>query len=423
VTEKLDYLQDLGVNALWLAPINASPPGDYGYAVMDYFELNPRYGTKEDLNRMIQQAHAWGIRVLMDWVPNHSSAEHPYFQDTLKRGTRSPYWDFYDRDETGAPTHYFSWSKLPNLNYDNPEVQRWMIEASAYWVREFDIDGFRVDVAWGIKERKPEFWPIWRRELKRIKPDLLLLAEATAREPYYFENGFDVAYDWTAQLGHWAWEHVFGSCENTLLTYNLHSALVNRPDGFHPDALIFRFLNNNDTGTRFITIHGLGMTKVATAMLLTLPGIPCLYTGDEVGEAFRPYDDPQPLTWKEMHKGLRDYHKRLIDLRKSIPSLHSRHWLPLEVEPHQQVYGYMRYLAPADQPVLVLLNFFDQVAQVEVRLPAEFQALLEGSFLTDVLAGEQISITTSQPMRVRVPALSARILMRPEGCGQAQAVE
>jgi glycosidase len=407
IAEKLAYLRDLGVNALWLAPVNVSPPGDYGYAVVDYFALNPKYGTPEDFYRLVQEAHTRGIRVLMDFVPNHSSEKHPYFQDTLKYGTASPYWDFYERDETGAPTHYFDWSHLPSLNYDNPEVQRWMIEAFSYWVREFDVDGFRVDVAWGIRQRRPDFWPAWRRELKRIKPDLLLLAEASARDPYYFDDGFDAAYDWTDQLGHWAWERVFET--KTLILYNLHSALTNQRRGFHPDALIFRFLNNNDTGTRFVTTYGPEMTRVAAALLLTLPGIPCIYTGDEVGAEFRPYGDPQPIVWEDTYN-LRGYYQKLIALRHQVPSLHSRHWQPLEVEPRMQVYGYVRYLEPYTEPVLVLLNFYDQPAEVEIHLPQEFQALAESSSLTDLLVDEEVPVSGPAPLRVPIPALSARIL-------------
>jgi glycosidase len=410
VTGRLPYLQDLGINALWLAPVNVSPPGDYGYAVVDYFELNPRYGTKEDFKRMVEEAHARGIRVLMDLVPNHSSAEHPYYRDSINNGKQSHYWEFYDRDENGMFTHYFDWTHLPNLNYDNPEVQRWMLEASSYWVREFDIDGYRVDVAWGVTERKPEFWMEWRRELKRIKPDVFLLAEASARDPFYFDNGFDAAYDWTLDLGHWAWELVWDSNEHTLLTYNLKTVLLNEPRGYHPDALIFRFLNNNDTGPRFISNHGEGLTRVATALLLTLPGVPGIYTADEVGEFFSPYFDPNPLSWEENFPGLRDYHKKLIALRKEVPSLHSRQWQLLEVEPRQQVVGYLRYLEGNEQPVVVLLNFFEEDAEVEFSLPEEFQAQFAGDTLIDLLSDETITIDGSTPPRVPVAGFGARIL-------------
>jgi cyclomaltodextrinase len=411
ITKRLDYLADLGVNALWLAPINVSPSDDYGYAVMDYFELRHSYGNKEDFHRMVQEAHARRIRVLMDFVPNHSSDQHPYYQDALKNSESSPYWGFYDRDENGQATHYFTWTNLPNLNYDNPEVQRMITEAFSYWVREFDVDGFRVDAAWGVKQRRPDFWPEWRRALKRVKPDLLLLAEASARDPYYFDNGFDAGYDWTDQFGKWAWGTVWDSYKNRQLAYNLEQALSNRPEGYHPDALIFRFLNNNDTGDRFITKQGPGMTMVSTAMLLTLPGIPCIYTGDEVGAEFSPYESQGPIGWNEQVVGLRDYHKKLIALRKEIPSLHSRLWRPLEFQPiPQEVYGYIRYSGDYEQPVIVLLNFVEESAEMEFQLPEEFSGKVKTGSLIDLLTEERVSAGSGDTLRVTVPGLTARIL-------------
>ena len=380
IQDRLDELADLGINALWLAPINTHPADDYGYAVEDYFGLDPAYGTKEDFRELVQSAHEHGIRVLMDFVPNHTSDTHPYFLDAQQHGRESAYWDFYDRDAQGNYTHYFEWSHLPNLNYDNPEVRQMMLEAFSYWVREFDVDGFRVDVAWGILERRPNFWPEWRQELKRIKPDLLLLAEASARDPYYFDNGFDAAYDWTYQLGGWAWKIVWDAYKYRLLAYNLTDALTNAPDGFHPDARVFRFLNNNDTGERFITRHGEGVTKVATALLLTLPGIPCIYTGDEYGLEFEPYQRLDPLTFTEQHLGLREYHKRLINLRKNLPSLHSQSWSPIKPDGiPQTVYSYVRFGEPSDLPVIVLLNFSEEPAEFAFDLPPEFSVLSQDS--------------------------------------------
>ena len=413
ITKRLDDLADLGINALWLAPINVSPPGDYGYAVVDYFDLNHSYGSKEDFHRMVQEAHARGIRVLMDFVPNHSSAEHPYFIDAQSNGSESPYWNFYDRDESGNPTHYFDWTHLPNLNYENLEVRNMMTEAFAYWVREFDVDGFRVDAAWGVKQRRPDFWPQWRKELKRIKPDLLLLAEASARDPYYFDNGFDVAYDWTNQLGKWAWQIVWDDYKLKLLAYNLTNALTNGHEGFHPDALIFRFLNNNDTGERFITEHGEGVTRVATALLLTLPGVPCIYTGDELGEEFQPYQDSGPLSWIERVPGLRDYHKPLISLRKEHPSLHARQWTPIELKPapNQVAYAYLRYHGEQEDPVLVVLNFNEEPAEVVFGLPEGFTTLAGKSALKDLLTGERVPVSTARDgLKVVIPGYGVHIL-------------
>jgi cyclomaltodextrinase / maltogenic alpha-amylase / neopullulanase len=411
IIKRLDNLADLGVNALWLAPVNLHPADDYGYAVEDYFETDPFYGSKEDFHRLVQAAHALGIRVLMDFVPSHTSNTHPYFLDAESRGPESSYWEFYQRDARGNYTYYFEYDHLPNLNYENPEVRRWMIEAFSYWVREFDVDGFRVDFAWAIRERRPDFWPEWRRELKRIKPDLLLLAEASARDPYYFENGFDAAYDWTSAVGSWAWELVWGSYKHRMLSYNLHSMLTNRPDGYHPDALIFRFLNNNDTGVRFISKFGEGLTRVATTLLFTLPGIPCIYTGDEYGLEFEPYQEVTPLDFRERFPGLRDLHQKLISLRKTTPGLRSRLWIPLILDPvPQEVFGYIRHGEANNEPVIVLLNFFEEPAEIGFDLPEEFRAFIQGSALNDLLNDEIIQVSGSAKIRVAVPGLSARIL-------------
>ncbi len=412
IQDRLDQLADLGINAMWLGPINAT--NDYGYSVLDYFELRDNFGSKEDFKAMVDAAHERGIRVLMDFVPNHTSNEHPYFQDTVEKGIDSPYWDFYDRDENGAYTYYFDWTHLPNLNYNNPEVWRMMIEAFSYWVREFDVDGFRVDACWGVKERNPEFWTEWRRELKRIKPDVLLLAEASARDEYYFDNGFDAAYDWTENLGNWSWARFWGEqaedVDTAQVIESLKNVLLNRPDGYHPDALIFRFLNNNDTGTRFIQTHGEPLTRVATALLLTLPGIPCIYTADEAGQWFRPYFDVTPVSFRERYRGLRDYHKKLIALRKEIPSLHSRFWQLLEAEPVSQVLAYVRFLQGNELPVLVLLNFSEEQAAVTLTLPEEFSALLPAGSLADLLNNEEISVTPTSALRITMEPMSARIL-------------
>jgi cyclomaltodextrinase / maltogenic alpha-amylase / neopullulanase len=409
IQDKLDDLADLGVNSLWLAPINSTP--DYGYSVTDYFELRDGFGTKEQFREMIRAAHERGIRVLMDFVPNHTSSEHPYFKDTVEKGQDSPYWDFYDRDENGKYTYYFDWTHLPNLNYDHPEVRRMMLEAFSYWVREFDVDGFRVDACWGVQQRRPDFWPEWRRELKRIKPDLLLLAEASARDPYNFENGFDAAYDWTENLGQWAWGSFWSDqadrVDTALMLKQLRGALLNEPEGYHPDALIFRFLNNNDTRTRFITSHGENLTRVATALVLTLPGLPCIYTADELGQWFLPYDGGM-ISWKERYPGLREYHKKLIALRRRSPSLHSRLWQLLDVEPAGQALGYLRFLEGNAEPVLVLLNFSNEPAAVQVNLPDEFNSLTGNLSLFDHLNGEEISFNAGQPILMN--PMSARIL-------------
>jgi cyclomaltodextrinase / maltogenic alpha-amylase / neopullulanase len=407
VTKKLADLQDLGVNAIWLSPCHATLPGDFGYAVTDYFKLRQDYGNEDEFRALVQEAHARGIRVLMDFVPNHTSEHHPYFMDAQANGKVSEYYDWYDRDAQGQYTHYFDWPHLPNLNLDNPKVADWMLEAMSYWIKEFDVDGYRVDVAWGIKERKPELWAGWTRALKRLKPQVLLIAEASARDSYYIENGFDAAYDWTDELGHWAWERVFEN--QASLVHRLHAALTNEGRGYAPGTRVFRFLNNNDTGLRFVTLYGPGMTRVAVTLLLTLPGIPCIYTGDEVGAAWQPYETTLPISWEDQYD-MRPHYKQLIALRKSMPSLRSLHWQPVEVAEAGQVYAYLRYVQPVEQPALVVLNFAGNQREPVLHLPDEFRILSDSPTLRDVLANEDVSVENSESLRISMRPWTARVL-------------
>jgi glycosidase len=284
-----------------------------------------------------------------------------------------------------------------------------MTEAHSYWIREFDVDGYRVDAIWGVRQRRPDYAPLLRQELKRIKPDSLLIAEAGARDDYYFTHGYDAAYDWTDELGHWAWENVFEDPDQ--IVPRLHQALTNEGRGFHADALIFRFLNNNDTGPRFITRYGPDLTRVAAAMLLTLPGLPCIYTGQEVGAEYEPYRTNEAISWEDA-QGLRDYYKQLISLRKNTPALHSRRWDIVPAESSRQVYAYCRY-ADGAESVLVVLNFSPRSAAAKLDLPSQAQSFAGRSPLTDLLCGEPVSPKASGKgsIEVDLPASTAYVLV------------
>jgi cyclomaltodextrinase len=408
VIDHLDSLEELGVTTLWLSPIQDSLTFGHGYDLINYFEIREHYGTKDDFRRLVDNAHARGMRVIMDVVPNHTAADHRYFKDTLLYGEQSPYFDFYERDQNGQAEFYFDWYDLPNLNYNNPEVVNWITESLMYWVREFHIDGFRVDAVWGVKERKPEFWSAFRSEVTRIKPDILLVAEASARDDYYFTNGFDGAYDWTDQLGHWAWENVFTNKD--LIVPRLHRALTNNGRGYHEDGLIFRFLNNNDTDYRFITRYGVELTRTAAALLLTLPGLPQIYTGQEVGAEFRPYYDNWPVSFYDEHD-LFTYYQDLIRIRRHSPaseSLQSREWQPVSVD-SDGVYCYIRASEKGD-PVLVVLNFSSSDQYVQVEVPEGFPELTTG-MLYDLLGEEEIVESEQRTLFLELAPWQARIMM------------
>ena len=199
------------------------------------------------------------------------------------------------------------------MNYDDREVRNYITAAATQFVRDYDIDGFRIDASWAVAQRAPEFWPELRAELKRIDPDIVLIAEASAREPYHVAHGFDAAYDWTHNLGQWAWHEAF-TADGDVQLDSLRAALTNDDRGYPPDSLILRFINNNDTGERFATRFGADRARVAASLLMTLPGAPLVYNGDEIGAAFMPYDEGPPLQWRE--NALTEHYRRLIALRK-----------------------------------------------------------------------------------------------------------
>ncbi len=171
ITARLDNLKDLGVTILWLMPIHPigqeKKKGTIGspYAVRDYYGINPDYGTKHDLQRLIKQAHSRGMKVIIDIVANHTSWDSVLMKHP----------EFYKHDAKGNITYPHDWFDIAALNYTNQELRVYMTDMLRYWLREFDLDGFRCDVA---GEVPTDFWENARVELEKIKPDIVMLAEA-----------------------------------------------------------------------------------------------------------------------------------------------------------------------------------------------------------------------------------------------------
>lgn len=405
VRRKLDDLQALGVDALWISPIYESDDiGIINYAVTDYFRIRPDFGTEAHLRALVGDAHARGMKVLLDFVPNHTSSAHPYFRDAEARGRASPYWSWYERDADGEATHYFDWENLKNLNHGNPAVRQMLLESCLHWMRSFGVDGFRFDALWGPRERHPSFVTELAAGLRRERADVVLIAEAGARDPFYVQHGFDAAYDWTGELGKAAWESAWQALPamDDLLT----DALAKTP---RPERVL-RFLNNNDTGERFITRHGEGATRVATVLLHTLPGLALVYAGDEVGAEYEPYEDPEALTWDDP-RGLRALHRRLAWLRDEVPAIRDGALVPITTPASPAVHAFARE-AGADRAV-VIANFG---AAATVRLDVRDAA----AFKWDALAGRPVEVRAvgAGVLEIDLAATSALVLTpAPRGCG------
>ncbi|WP_236519437.1 alpha-amylase family glycosyl hydrolase [Sandaracinus amylolyticus] len=393
ITARIDAVRALGVDTIWLSPITRSPDDDYGYAVTDYFDVRESYGTTEDLRALVEAAHARGMRVLMDFVPNHASDRHPYFEHAQRFGPRSPYYEFFDRDEGGEVTHYFDWENLPNLEYAHPEVQRMMREAFAHWARDLDVDGFRIDAAWGVQQREPGFFRALSEELYRVDPQLLLIAEASARDPYWREVGFAAAYDWTDEVGHWAWREATGwsGTDPGIDVPALREAIVateRARDGLE----VVRFLDNNDTGARFLTRQGRGAHDAASMLLFTLPGLPALFTGAEIGAEYEPYAHEEPLVW-EGGEDVARVLARGIATRRAVRALTEGELVMLEVDPADAVLAFLRRDPEGDvAPALVAIELSGEARRARITLPADAQRTFGARAWRDRLQDEAVSV-------------------------------
>jgi cyclomaltodextrinase len=394
IEARLPAIARLGATALLLSPVTAASPGDFGYAVTDDFRLRTRFGSAAQLRSLVRAAHALGLRVLLDMAANHLSDRSPYFLDAQRRGRASPYYDWFERDRSGRPVHYFDWKNLENLNYRNPAVRRYVLAAFSRWLRDYDVDGFRLDAAWAVRRRDPRFWPSLRARLGRLDPNVILIAEASGRDGYYVTHGFDAAYDWTSKLGEWAWHGVFAPGGRLPDLARLRAALTNRGKGYPPHTLLLRFLDNNDTGKRFITRYGVGETRAAIELLFTLPGIPLIYDGDEVGAAFEPYDQGPPITWQDPY-GLTPLYERMARERRKVHALIGPRLQMLTTDHDRQVLAYLRPAWRGTAAALIALNFAG--APIRVRLRAS--PALQGFSLA-----EAQSLASGRQWRVHLPS-------------------
>jgi cyclomaltodextrinase / maltogenic alpha-amylase / neopullulanase len=439
ITAKIPELAGLGVTALWIQPIYSTTDPDQGYAVTDYFTFRSSLGSESDLQSLVNTAHQYGIRVLLDFVPNHTSTSHPYAQSGIQYGRRSYYYSFYQHNaDDGARysgnyatetlglmpfVYYGFWgSDLVNLNYNTPDVQRWIIEASRYWVEKFDVDGYRFDAVWGVTARTPEFTRAWRHALKRVKPEILLLAEDKAKYAPVFDERFDAAYDWSGEEGwvsHWNWQPQF-SPDNTIFNNtspnNRASLLRAALTGFPPSARVLHFMENNDT-YRFLARHDLARTTMVGQMLFSLPGIPLLFNGQEIGVTAHPYDampifQSNKSIESQSKYGLFAFYKNVINMRKRFPALIGDNFAEVPVG-SSTVFAYRRW--EGNQNIFPVLNMASTASTVQMQLPVGDLNLdsTRTYYLTDYFSGQTFTGTKATLASLAIPlsGYSARILV------------
>ena len=312
VTAQLDRLQQLGVNILWLMPIHPvgklKAKGSFGspYAVRDYYAINPEYGTAADFHRLVGEAHKRKLKVIIDVVANHTSWDSVLM--------KHPDWYWHDASGQIIPPEP-DWADVAHLHYANAELRRYMIEMLKFWLREFDLDGFRCDVAAGVPT---DFWDQARVELAAIKPDIIMLAES--EQPDLIARAFDLDYSW----------NLYNAAAAAILGQGPASAVPEqwRHDAarYEHGALRLRFSDNHDQD-RAIARFGQRAALAASALMFTLDGVPLVYNGMEVGDTAESgapaLFEKLPIFWgiAERRPQYLQFYQQIIALRHAHPAL------------------------------------------------------------------------------------------------------
>lgn len=345
--EKLDYLQDLGVTGLWLMPIHPSP-SYHGYDVTDYYTINPDYGTLDDFKRLVAEAKQRGIRIIIDYVLNHTSNGNPWF--VASQEPQTPYRDWYvwsktdpgqahwHRAENGAYYYGYFWEGMPDLNYTTPEVTEKMNDVARFWLQDIGIDGLRLDAAKYLIEEGTviqnsdsthAWYKNFRPEVKQVKPDAMTIGEVWDLAPVSAEyaqgDELDLAFDFDL-----AQAIITGvrarRAEGISKAYRVNQNVF-KPLQFGS------FLTNHDQNRVVSQLAGdLDRAKLAAVIYLTGPGVPFVYYGEEIGMLGKKPDEDirTPMQWNAERNGgftdnipwrmpYTDYPKKNVEAQSADP--------------------------------------------------------------------------------------------------------
>ncbi|PKR77910.1 alpha-glycosidase [Halalkalibacillus sediminis] len=370
VIQKLDYLKELGINGIYFTPIFKATT-NHKYDTMDYFEIDPQFGDKETFKRLVKECHNRDIKVMLDAVFNHSGYYFEPFQDVVEHGQNSKYVEWFYINEFPLKTepipNYDTFAyepKMPKLNTEHLELKRYLLDVARYWVEEFDIDGWRLDVA---NEVDHQFWREFRQEVKQVKEDVYILGEIWHDSmPWLRGDQFDAVmnYPFTeASLDFFARGNMnLGQFKN-----QINHVMASYPQNVNEVA--FNLLGSHDT-PRLLTRCNDDVQSAKQLMLfqLTFVGTPCVYYGDEIGMTGG--QDPgcrKCMEWDESKQDLDLFHfvQNLIQLRKDEKSLHPAskfRFLTLEAQP--RIVSYER--STEDESIIVVINPDDDEKVVEL---------------------------------------------------------
>ncbi len=438
ITQKLDYLETLGITALWLMPIHPSP-SYHGYDVTDYYNVNSEYGTLDDFKNLLTEAHKRDMHIIIDLVLNHTSSQHPWFVEA-NGDPSSPYHDYYVWSDTGDGSggwhagrqgFYFGlfWEGMPDLNYNNPAVTADMLKVTDFWLNQIGVDGFRVDAAKHLieegdkRENTPathEWYKGFYTAYKEQSPQAYTVGEV-------FGAGSSVIKSYT------------GNQLDQIFNFEMSSGFVNSVNGGAnsgvvsafkfalmdmPDFNFATFLTNHDQNRVMSVFNGdTGKAKAAAALLLTSPGVPFIYYGEEIGMSGKKPDEDirLPMQWtNEANAGfstadpwrapatdhetinvqaqqadpnsLLNHYSTLLKLRKEYPALRTGGAALVETG-NSAVFALLR--SDENTDILIVVNLKNETLN-DYALSLESVPLLAGEIKPQALFGGE----SFQPMNI-----------------------
>ena len=376
--KKLEFLREMGIDAIWMMPIY--PIGEEGrkgslgsyYSIRDYKAVNPEFGTMEDFDSFVAKAHSLGIKVILDWVANHTARDAKWLQTKPA--------DWYEREDDGTAKVPWDWTDTAKLNYSNHDVWRGQIDAMRFWAEQHAIDGFRCDMAMLVPI---EFWQQATEVLRAIKPDIFMLAEAEQQN--LFDRAFDMCYAW--EIHHLMCDIARGERR----VWDLRNKLYANRENYPASAMRMMFTSNHDenswSGSEF---HRFGAAReIMTALTFVWEdAMPLIYTGQEVGydHSFAFFDrDHIPAEQYQPCKDTELYRK-LIALKHSEAALQAgeRGGRMIEIENNAKDCMMTFVREVGDSRVVAIMNLSPYT------IHADFNNGIYAGEYTNALTGEKV---------------------------------
>ena len=334
IIDKLDYLEEMGMNGLYLCPIFTSP-SNHKYDTIDYYEIDPHFGDKQLFRELVEKAHERGMRVMLDAVFNHLGASSHQWQDVILHGQESDYADWFHiasfppsytaipNSENAKNLNYDTFNfnpHMPKLNTANPEVQKYLLEIATYWIREFDIDGWRLDVA---NEVDHHFWKEFHQAVLKQKEDLYILGEIWHSSQRWLQGD-----EFHAVMNYAFTDNIKAFFVEQSISISQMIFGMNRQQLLYRDQtneVAFNLLDSHDT-PRILTLcqGNKELMKAVLTFMFIQKGTPCIYYGTEIGmEGEMDPDCRRCMIWEEQDEALLAFVKQLIALRKQFSEVFS----------------------------------------------------------------------------------------------------